>query len=223
MIRILDSLTETVCPTVYPSIEAAMASPEWAECAHPTILTGSHDPAQKPQSSACEDWNLIWRGAVLAADTAIQSRDWVILRQMQEIQSRAASGRDAVISSVFGGEAPDLSNRVLSALHQAGKTATPEQVKAGLTAISRNADELAAKKRAARPAIKSTQAKDLIQQGGKVLEGVVFWGMGPEVKADGGMRPYSLPRDARDFIGKRVRFVAPAKGRDAQILEVLGD
>ena len=94
------------------------------------------DPAPASAGLQAErraQWALVLKGAILFTAMAVKARDWAKARQGEELVTWASnnSGLDAaLLRGIFGGEVPavDMSNRLLAACLNAGKTATDAEV-----------------------------------------------------------------------------------------------
>lgn len=95
------------------------------------------DPAPASAGLQAErraQWALVLKGASLFTAMAVKARDWAKARQGEELVTWASnnSGLDAaLLRGIFGGgEVPavDMSNRLLAACLNAGKTATDAEV-----------------------------------------------------------------------------------------------
>lgn len=88
-------------------------------------------------------WGVVLKGAALYTAMAVQARDWVKAKQGEELMS-TASGRagleSALLVAICGGEVPavDMSNRLLVACFEAGKTACDEQVAKARAVVQEN-------------------------------------------------------------------------------------
>jgi hypothetical protein len=85
------------------------------------------------QSERRAQWSLVLNGAVLFTAMAVNHRDWAKARQGESLIA-TASGRagvdSALLTAIFGGEVPqvDMSNPMIAACHDAGKSASAEQL-----------------------------------------------------------------------------------------------
>lgn len=117
-------------------------------------LTGGSDAATTATLSQekiwVSQWETIHRGAILMAGAAITERSWAHLRQAEGIMSDAQAGFDPLVVAIMGVRAPDLSNRLLAALHTAGQHATADQIKAARALIKTNAEQMDARRQTAR-------------------------------------------------------------------------
>lgn len=95
-------------------------------------------------------WETIHAGAILMAGAAITEKSWAHLRQAEGIMSDAKAGFDPLVVAIMGVRAPDLSNRLLAALHTAGQHVTADQIKAAQALIKQNAEQMEARRQAAR-------------------------------------------------------------------------
>jgi multidrug efflux pump subunit AcrA (membrane-fusion protein) len=95
------------------------------------------------QQSGARQWATVARGAALLAQQAITARDWAHLQQAEDIINSPQGSGDLVIAAIFGGNGPDLGNRLLAALHAVGLTASDEAVKAAKAAVAANRRERA--------------------------------------------------------------------------------
>ena len=94
------------------------------------------EAAPRSSSAASErraKWGSVLNGAILFTAMAVQAREWAKVRQGEELMAMASgrAGLDAaLLSAIFGGDVPavDMSNRLLVACFEAGKTATPDAV-----------------------------------------------------------------------------------------------
>lgn len=109
-------------------------------------LTGGSDAATTKTPSEkglwVSQWETIHAGAVLMAGRAITKKAWPHLRQAEGVMSDAKAGFDPLIVAIMGVRAPDLSNRLLAALHTAGQHATADQIKAAQALIKSNAEQM---------------------------------------------------------------------------------
>ena len=108
------------------------------------------------QTARRAEWAVVLKGAVLFTAMAIQAKDAAKAAQCYDIIAKARdySGLDsAVLSAIFGGEVPPVpESRLMSALAEAGKTATAEELKAarGVMAAWQKAEEAAKAERMAK-------------------------------------------------------------------------
>jgi hypothetical protein len=107
---------------------------------------------------ACQQWQAIHSGAILMAAAAIAEKSWAHLRQAEDVMSSAQAGFDPLVVAIMGNRAPDFSNRLMQALHQAGTHATADQLAAARTAIKANREQMDARRREkpVRPAVQPT-------------------------------------------------------------------
>jgi len=107
---------------------------------------------------ACQQWQAIHSGAVLMAAAAIAEKSWAHLRQAEDVMSTAKSGFDTLVVAIMGNRAPDLSNRLMQCLHQAGSHATADQLAAARAAIKANREQMKSRRREkpVRPAVQPT-------------------------------------------------------------------
>jgi hypothetical protein len=124
-------------------------------------LTGGSDAAitknLKEEGVMVSQWETIHRGAILMAGAAITERSWAHLRQAEGIMNDAKAGFDPLVVAIMGVRAPDLSNRLLAALHTAGQHATADQIKVAGALIKTNAEQMEARRQKpvkAAPALK---------------------------------------------------------------------
>lgn len=103
---------------------------------------------------ACQQWQAIHSGAVLMAAAAIAEKSWAHLRQAEEIMASAKAGFDPLVVAIMGNRAPDLSNRLMQALHQAGTHATSDQLAAARKIIKANREQMEARRAVSKPVIK---------------------------------------------------------------------
>lgn len=103
---------------------------------------------------ACQQWQAIHSGAILMAAAAIAEKSWAHLRQAEEIMSSAKAGFDPLVVAIMGNRPPDLSNRLMQALHQAGTHATADQIAAARAAIKANREQIDARRAVSKPVIK---------------------------------------------------------------------
>lgn len=110
---------------------------------------------------ACQQWQAIHSGAILMAAAAIDQQSWAHLRQAEDVMSSAKAGFDPLVVAIMGNRAPDLSNRLMQALHQAGTHATAGQLATARAAIKANREhiELRRREKPVRPAVQPTVAR----------------------------------------------------------------
>ena len=117
-------------------------------------LTGGSDAATTKTLSEegvwVSQWETIHKGSILMAGAAITEKAWAHLRQAEDVMSTAKAGFDPLVVAIMGVRAPDLSNRLLAALHTAGQHATAEQIKAARALMKANAEQMDARRQAAR-------------------------------------------------------------------------
>ena len=117
-------------------------------------LTGGSDAATTKTPSEegvwVSQWETIHAGALLMAGSAITEKSWAHLRQAEDVMSTAKAGFDPLVVAIMGVRAPDLSNRLLAALHTAGQHATADQINAAQALIKQNAEQMDARRQAAR-------------------------------------------------------------------------
>ena len=125
-------------------------------------LTGGSDAATTKTPSEegvwVSQWETIHAGALLMAGAAITEKRWAHLRQAEDVMSTAKAGFDPLVVAIMGVRAPDLSNRLLAALHIAGQNATKDQIKAAQALIKSNAEQMEARRQQsvkAAPALKA--------------------------------------------------------------------
>lgn len=126
-------------------------------------LNGGSDAAVTSSVSSeavwVSQWETIHKGAILMAGAAIKEQSWAHLRQAEGIMSDAKAGFDPLVVAIMGVRAPDLSNRLLEALHIAGQHATDDQInKAAQALIRSNAEQVEARRQQtvkAAPALKA--------------------------------------------------------------------
>lgn len=120
------------------------------------------DSAASPAANAGHRtaWGHIASGAFLMAEMAVKAKAWGQLAQaldLAETASNRGSLNAALLGEIFGhAPAPDLSNQVIAACHEAGMSATPAAIASARAAVR----EHQATRKAAREAAEAAKRRD---------------------------------------------------------------
>lgn len=99
-------------------------------------------------NTAAAQWAAIGRGAPVMGAMAVQAGQWAMLGQAMTLAEKAKSYADGYVMAVMGGSRPDMTNRLVKAVYEAGLTACDADITAAQAVVAKNAG------RAIRPAMK---------------------------------------------------------------------